>query len=121
MEVYLPKNIERIYKEIPEKVEEYLKKYSYEGQVEKYAQVMLKHYGVGREKSYYQDCCSNASLGYLYSIGRCAYCGYEDNHVKNYIKKMIRISIINGINASNEAAHICRSNNLRAVYLDGLS
>ena len=41
MEVYLPKTIERIYKEIPEKVEEYLKKYSYEGQVEKYEQVML--------------------------------------------------------------------------------
>ena len=118
IEEYFPNTIKRLQKEIPEKMEQYLNQYSYDWYLEKYTKAMLVHYGVGKAKIYYQECYSNTFLGYMFSIGMCAYSGYEGEHVKNYIKKMIRVSIICGINASNEVAHICRVNNLRVLYLD---
>lgn len=118
IEEYFPNTIKRLQKEIPEKMEEYFKKYSYDLYWEKYTKAMLGHYGVGKAKIYYQECYSNTFLGYMYGVGRCAYSGYEGQHVVNYIKKMIRVSIICGINASNEVGHICRENNCRVMYLD---
>ena len=118
IEKYFPNTIERLQKEIPEKIEEYLNKYSYDQYWEKYTKAMLAHYGVRKTKIYYQECYSNTFWGYLFSIGMCAYSGYEGDHVKKKKKKMIRVSIICGINASNEAGQICRENNWRVLYLD---
>lgn len=121
IEVYLPREIKRYQEEIPEKMKNYFECYSYDQQLEKYTKAMLRHYGIRQERSFYHDCISNTFLGYLYSIGRCASCGYTGNHVLNYIKLMIRVCIICGINASDEVAQICKENNCRAIYLDEIT
>lgn len=66
----------------------------------------------------YNDCLSNSQLGYLYAVERSAYCGYIGNHVKNYVKFMIRVSIICAINTSNEVRQICKESHLQVVYID---
>ncbi len=118
VEQYLPEAIEKLHEKIPEKIAEYYEIYKYDEKIEKYTNCMLVHYGVSREKSFYQDCLSNTYLGYLYSVGRCAYKGYTGIHVVNYIKLMIRNCIIYGINTSNEVGQISKELNLRVVYLD---
>ncbi len=114
----MPEAIEKLHEKIPEKIAEYYEIYKYDEKIEKYTNRMLVHYGVSREKSFYQDCLSNTYLGYLYSVGRCAYKGYTGIHVVNYIKLMIRNCIIYGINTSNEVGQISKELNLRVVYLD---
>ena len=64
----------------------------------------------------YDECFSNAALGYYYSICRCAFCGYT--YVVPYIRKMIGIAIICGINLSDETDTICKANNLKPVNCD---
>ena len=51
-------------------------------------------------------------------ICMCAMYGYSGTHVSNYIKKMIRVTVICGINTSDEVRHICKENHLSVKYLD---
>ena len=118
MEVYIQREIYRLRKEIPEKVELYFKMYAYDADMERYTRRMLAHFGIVGEKSFYNDCLSNSQMGYLYAVERSAYCGYIGNHVKNYVKFMIRVSIICAINTSNEVRQICKESHLQVVYID---
>ena len=118
IDVYLPREIERLRKVIPEKMEQYYKIYSYDADMEKYTHSMLSRMGIKKGKSFYQDCLSNTYLGYMYSVGKCAYSGYTGSHVKNYIRLMIRVCIICGIYASDEVGQICKENQMKVVYLD---
>lgn len=118
IETYMPREIKRICKEIPEKIAEYYRRYEYGTEMEKYANFVLHLYGIRKEQYFYQECLSNCHIGYLYAIGRCAYKEYRGDHVKNYIKLMIRISIIYGINTSDEVGQICKETHMKAVYLD---
>lgn len=114
----MQKEIDRLNKEIPEKIHEYYKIYAYGVNMENYTISILRHYGIAKEKSFYQECVSNTYLGYMYSIGRCAYCGYTGKHVENYIKLMIRVGIICGINTSNEARQIAKEIHAKVIYLE---
>ena len=64
------------------------------------------------------DCTAQASDAYLYSIARCAFCGY--GHVEFYIRKMIRIAVIWGLVLFNDGRNLCMENGLAQVELDGL-
>ncbi|MBR3635811.1 MAG: hypothetical protein IKN47_06395 [Lachnospiraceae bacterium] len=117
MEKYIPGEIQRIQMLIPDRVNELLDQYTFENS-EKYIRYALKWYGIYENREFYADCYSNAALGYYYSICRCAYCDYS--YVERYIRKMIRITIICGINTSKEVESICRENNLKAISFDEL-
>ena len=54
VEQYLPEAIEKLHEKIPEKIAEYYEVYKYDEKIEKYTNRMLVHYGVSREKSFYQ-------------------------------------------------------------------
>ena len=112
----MPREIERFNKEIPETMKQYYNTYNI--LVDNYINKTTSHYKISKEKSYYHDCVSNSYLGYMYAIGRCAYMGYEGEHVKNYIKLMIRVCVILSIYASDIVGQICRENNMNIVYLD---
>ena len=66
----------------------------------------------------YAACGVSQTPRYLYAVERSAYCGYIGNHVKNYVKFMIRVSIICAINTSNEVRQICKESHLQVVYID---
>jgi len=57
-------------------------------------------------------------LCYMFTISRCAMCGYD--HVRGYLKKMIRIGIILALGCMDEAEEICRQNQLVRVCLNSI-
>lgn len=118
MEIYIPKSIDKVFKIMPKTVSEYLTQYIYDERFESYARYVLKRMGVSASRDYYDECISNTYQGYIYSICMCAMYGYTGTHVNNYIKKMIRVTIICGINTFDEVRHICKENNLSVKYLD---
>lgn len=103
---------------MPEIVSEYLEQYAYDEHIKLYTRYVLKKMGVKANRDYYDDCISNTHYGYIYSICMCAQHGYTGTHVSNYIKRMIRVTIICGINTFDEARQICQKNNLSVKYLD---
>ena len=111
----MPDSIKRIKSVMPEKVEEYATRYSF-ADIEKYIRYAMMKHGIYKTKALYDECFSNAALSYYYSICRCAFKGYA--YVIPYIRKMIGIAIICGINLSDETAAICEKNNLRPVNYD---
>lgn len=59
-----------------------------------YINRICHRYRAYRSNSYLWDECHSCSyIAYWYSIGRCAVSGYEGDHVRFYIKKLIRIYI----------------------------
>ena len=96
---------------------EFLNQYPFE-ESEKFIRYALRWHGIYKNRNNYDECYSDATLGYYYSICRCAYCNYS--YVEAYIKKMIRITIICGINISKEVETICRENNLKSISYDEL-
>ena len=118
MEIYIPQSIDKVKRIMPKTVLEYQAQYIYDERLESYTKYILKRMGVSASRDYYDDCISNSFLGYLYSICMCAMYGYTGTHVRNYIKKMIRVTIICGINTSDEVHQICKENHLSVKYLD---
>ena len=118
MEIYIPRSIDRIFSAMPEIVSEYKAQYIYDERLVSYTKYVLKRMGVSASRDYYDDCISNSFQGYIYSICMCAMYGYSGTHVSNYIKKMIRVTVICGINTSDEVRHICKENHLSVKYLD---
>ena len=108
----MPDSIMRIKDIIPDKVDEFAARYKFED-IEKYIRYAMKKYEIYENRAVYAECFSNAALCYYYSICRCAFCDYS--YVVPYIRKMIEIAIICGLNMSDEVALICKENNLRAV------
>lgn len=115
---YWPQKIEQMRQKIPQKVEAYYNEYAYDLYLQNYTKFMLRKYGITLEKNFYQECFSNTFLGYMYAIGQCAYYGYSGEHVKNYIKLMIRISIISSIYVVDEIKLICQEQHFKVIYLD---
>ena len=116
IEIYIPKSIDNIMSQIPDKVQKVIKIYDFDNYAEPYIKKTLWRYGITKNKFYYDDCYSNASVGYIYSVCRCAFCNYD--YVVPYIRKMIKITIVDGIVIANEFKNICKENNFRATYLD---
>ena len=59
-----------------------------------YINRICNRYRAYRSNSYlWDECHSCAYIAYWYSIGRCAVSGYVGDHVRFYIKKLIRIYI----------------------------
>lgn len=116
MEIYIPNAIREIAKTMPEKVGDFYQKYPYEIYGHPEIKRKLKQAGITDHQMEYQECYAAASDAYLYSIHRCALCGYS--HVEFYIKKMIAIAIIWGIVIANENKYLCRFNNLKEINLN---
>lgn len=115
---YLPNAIRKISREIPEEISRLYERYPYEKYGEPYIRKKLRWCGIRDTRLEYQECVDAALLAYLYSIHRCAYCGYE--YVEYYIRKMISISIVWGMVLANEDKYLCQENQLRQVRLDAL-
>lgn len=114
----MPRAIEKIHRQIPEKIEELYRKFPYESYAEPEIRRRLGSWGIKQHQLAYQECYSAASDAYLYSIHRCAFCGYA--YVKLYIRKMIRIAVIWGLAIAYPDKHICKANQLREVRLETL-
>ncbi len=100
LEDYFPRSIHEIAMKIPGEVERYYKAYPFEKYGEPFIQKRLRQEGICPDRQEYQDCYAAASDAYLYSIHRCALCGYT--HVEPYIKKMISRAIVWRIVISRE-------------------
>ncbi|MCI8852991.1 MAG: hypothetical protein HFI32_05735 [Lachnospiraceae bacterium] len=118
LEVYIPRVTREIQKQIPEKVQELYQKYPFETYGDPLIRKCLCKWGIQEHHLAFQDCYDAAIETYLYSIHRCALCGYE--YVEYYIKKMIPFAVIWGLNIHNEGRNICREHHFRQVELDGL-
>ncbi len=116
--IYIPRVIKRISSAMPEAIQKYYEMYPFDIFGETNILRVLRKNGIREYQAEYQECYSAAMYAYMYSIHRCAYCGYTDKHVINYIKSMIGKAIIWGIVITREAHYICKANNLRIVYLD---
>lgn len=55
----MQKEIDRLNKEIPDKINEYYKIYVYGVNMENYISFILRRYGIAKEMSFYQECVSN--------------------------------------------------------------
>lgn len=92
-EDYAFNSIKRCEKSAKNQMEKMMLQYPYED-YSGYKNCICNRYRVYRSNSYlWDECHSCPYIAYWYSIGRCAVSGYEGDHVKNYIKKMIRIFI----------------------------
>lgn len=110
---YLPRSIQAIHEQIPEKVELLYRKYPYEVYGEPVIKKELRKKGVRYSQLEYQECYDAASDAYLYSIHQCALRDYP--YVEQYIRKMVSIAINWGLVLANERRNICRMNGLREV------
>lgn len=115
LEQYIPKSIKNIQDIIPHKVSRYYEKYPFE-EYDTIIKRKLRYYGVKCYKTEYQDCYDAAMWGYMYSIHRCALGSYD--YTEAYIRKMISLCIIMGLNIANEDRFLCKSNNFRQIQLD---
>lgn len=114
--IYMPKAIDTIHKKIPEKVSVLYQKYPYETYGDLPIKRRLRICKIKENQMEYQECYDAAMEAYLYSIHRCAFCDYE--YVAYYIKKMISVAIICGINIAQESKHLCKVNGFKQVNLD---
>lgn len=113
---YMPKAIDAIHKVIPQKVEAFYQKYPYEIYGDLVIRRWLRSFRIREHQIEYQECYDAAMQAYLYSIHRCALCGYE--YVGAYIRKVIRIAIICGINIARQNRYFCKANGFLQIGLD---
>lgn len=85
-----------------------------------YISSICRRYRAYRSNSYLWDECHSCSyIAYWYSIGRCAVLGYEGDHVRFYIKKMIRIFVRCKVTQYNlENGHISWNEIVEKSYIE---
>ena len=115
---YFPRAIREIGMRKGEDVFLLYEKFPFEVYGEPFIRRRLWKMGIAQHRLEYQECYDAASDAYLYSIARCAFCGY--GHVEFYIRKMIRIAVIWGLVLFNDGRNLCMENGLAQVELDGL-
>lgn len=113
---YLPKSMQSIAESVPEKVQKLYQDYPFETFGEPVIKRAIKKNGISEHRIEYQECYAAATDAYMYSIHRCAFCGYLN--VGAYIKKMVAIAIIWGIIIANENKYLCKVNNLKNINID---
>lgn len=116
LDEYIPNTIQSIRKNIPEQVENYYTQFPFEKYGDPFIRRKLQKLGVRQDRVEYQDCYEAATMGYLYSIHRCALMQYE--YIVPYIRKMIKVCIFLGWNISQEIRHLCEENNFSQISLD---
>lgn len=114
----MPNAISKIHKLIPEKVEALYQRYPYDIYGELEMKKRLRINRIRERQIEYQECCDAGIIAYMYSIHRCALKDYQ--YVKAYIRKMISIAIIEGINIAREDKHLCDANGLQQIPLDSV-
>ena len=80
------------------------------------AEHILKHRGIQRHNSIYDDCISDSFEVYLYTILRCSHMRYS--HVENYFRFMVKIVIIWNWSISRELMEYCRKERLKLINID---
>ena len=118
LNVYSFSAMERVRKTNKADVDRYYSDYPFETCAQRHIDFVLKSKEIFEDKPYYADCQSAASLAYMYSIHRCAYMEYINEHVINYIRKMVRIYIDCALVVYYEFRNICNQNNLKEIYID---
>ncbi len=108
--------IEKMKRAGVEKLEQYMIKYPWETEAERYTRRVLSRKNITRSNGCYDDCCSAAMVAYLYSVYRCAFMGYD--HVEFYVKKMINIYIVCAIHVYHSVQMLCRENGFRQIEMD---
>lgn len=114
----MPRTIQMVHAQMPEKVQQLYAQYPFEIYAEPLIKERLRRMGIYEHRLEYQECYDAAMEAYLFSIHRCALCSYE--HVAGYIRKMVRVAIILGLNITHEGRNICKMNHLQQIQLDAL-
>ena len=92
-EDYAYNSIKRCSLSAQKKMDKMMVQFPYDEYTE-YISCICCRYRAYRSNSYLWDECRSCSyIAYWYSIGRCAVSGYKGDHVRFYIKKLIRIYI----------------------------
>lgn len=97
-------------------MEEYYTKFPYERYCEPLIRKQIRRFGIKAHQIEYQECYSAAMESYMYSIAQCALHNY--NYVENYIKKMIKVTIICVLVIVNENCIICREHGFKQIELN---
>ncbi len=118
LEIYIPQAIQTIKEKMPDTVREYYEEFPFESYGEPIILRNLRKNGIRENRAEYQECYSAGMYAYLYSIHRCAFCGYTGQHVENYIKLLVAKAMIWGIVTARATQYLCKENDLRPVYLD---
>lgn len=114
--IYPVNKIEKIRSLCPDKADEYISRYPFEGYAEGYIKKRLAIHKVFSSHSHHHDCYDAGVMAYLYSVHRCAEMSYD--HVEPYIKKLIRIYIICALAIHNDTRNLCHANDFREIRLD---
>ena len=113
---YIPRAIKKLQQLVSqEKIEAYCDKIPFDQALRKAEEILAKH-GVRKDSAYYDSCISDAGLVYIYTIHRCAYCGYD--RFWGYYYLMIRIVIIWNYYLRDDVKAICMKNKFKLIYLD---
>ena len=113
---YLPSSIQKIHAAAGDKVKALFAVYPFEIYGEPFIRRALCRLEVKCSSLAFQECYDAASDAYLYSIHRCALCGYD--FVEFYIRKMIPITIRWALVICDEGKNICQANGLSRICLD---
>ena len=94
--------------------------YPFETVCEPYMKWLCVRYRIRQHAYLYQECFDAVMLAYMYSICRCSLLPDRDNaeHVKEYIKKLMKIYVIAAITISNDSQNLCIENGFRQVNCD---
>lgn len=112
----MPRAVKRIAEQVPEKVQLLYGKYPFEICGEPYIRYLLTFFRIRASMAAYQDCYDAALDAYLFSIHRCALCGYTG--VQGYIRKLVPIAVKCALVLSDEGKIICSENGFKRVFLD---
>ncbi len=115
-EYYIPRGIRKVKGLVTEdRIATYMDRFSFEWAIRR-ASNYFKYCGVREDSKDYASCISDARLMYMYTVYRCAYCGYE--HFWGYYYLMLYVVIIWNYYLNDDAKVICVTNNLKCLYLD---
>ena len=98
-------------------VDSYYKKYPFD-EYERYVIYVMTYKGIFYNKREYYDCFSVSAIAYMYSISQCAYRGYDGQHVKSYIRKLIPIYINCQLIIYDDEKNLGQANNFKQINID---
>lgn len=113
---YSFRSIESIQQQIPERVVQYIERWSFEKHAHKRILWVLSRMGISPAHHLYQECYDAGMIAYLYTIHRCAYMNYT--HVEAYLLKMIPIMVRSALIVGGEVDQICMFNGYREYRLE---
>lgn len=114
--VYSYKSMDRIKKQVPEKIAMLYNEYPFEVYGASVIKWAIRQRKIFEHTLAYQECYDAGMTAYLYSIHQCAL--NTEYSVKYYVIKMVKIYIDVALIIYNDTRNICKENNFRNITID---